>query len=121
MGISHRVVIAQTKPTLLSTRAYSLCLPFDRAESSKLLASPADPSVQIVYQPTTVAVVENGGRTEKQERGKALRQIVAAFIANAGTINTGLVFGFSAVVIPQLRAVDSSLPIDESQASWIGE
>lgn len=57
----------------------------------------------------------------KQERGKALRQVVAAFIANLGTINTGLVFGFSAVVIPQLRRDDSLIQIDESQASWIGK
>lgn len=57
----------------------------------------------------------------KEERGKAFRQVVAAFIANLGTINTGLVFGFSAVVIPQLRRADSDIPIDESQASWIGK
>lgn len=57
----------------------------------------------------------------KQERGKALRQVVAAFIANLGTINTGLVFGFSAVVIPQLKREDSLIQIDESQASWIGK
>lgn len=57
----------------------------------------------------------------KQERGKAMRQVVAAFIANLGTINTGLVFGFSAVVIPQLKQKDSLIQIDESQASWIGK
>lgn len=57
----------------------------------------------------------------KEDRGKALRQVVAAFIANLGTINTGLVFGFSAVVIPQLKREDSIIPIDESQASWIGK
>lgn len=57
----------------------------------------------------------------KQERGKAMRQVIAAFIANLGTINTGLVFGFSAVVIPQLKQNDSIIQIDESQASWIGE
>lgn len=104
-----------------------ICFVFTRrnrgAESSKLLDPAGDPSVKIVYQPTTIAVVENGvdGRTEKEARGKAFRQIVAAFIANAGTINTGLVFGFSAVAIPQLRDVGSSIQIDESQSSWIGE
>uniref|UniRef100_A0A6B2EJE2 Putative sugar transporter n=1 Tax=Phlebotomus kandelakii TaxID=1109342 RepID=A0A6B2EJE2_9DIPT len=55
----------------------------------------------------------------KQERGKPLRQILAAFVSNIGTINTGFAFGFSAVVIPQLKAADSVLPIDESQASWV--
>lgn len=57
----------------------------------------------------------------KQERGKAMRQVIAAFIANLGTINTGLVFGFSAVVIPQLKKADSIIQIDEAQASWIGK
>lgn len=57
----------------------------------------------------------------KNERGKAFRQVVAAFVANLGTINTGLIFGFSAVVIPQLRAKDSIISIDENQASWIGK
>lgn len=90
------------------------------AESSKLLDPPGEP-VKIDYQPTTVAIVENGGRSEKENRGKALRQIVAAFIANAGTINTGLVFGFSAVAIPQLREAASSIQIDASQSSWIGK
>lgn len=57
----------------------------------------------------------------KNLRGRPLRQVIAAFIANIGTINTGLVFGFSAVVIPQLQREDSIIQIDESQASWVGE
>lgn len=57
----------------------------------------------------------------KDERGKAFRQVLAAFIVNLGTINTGLVFGFSAVVIPQLKLKNSLIPIDENQASWIGK
>jgi hypothetical protein len=58
---------------------------------------------------------------DKSERGKAMRQIIAAFIANIGPINTGLNFGFSAVAIPQLRAATSDIQIDDSQASWVGE
>lgn len=58
---------------------------------------------------------------DKKERGKALRQVVAAFIVNIGTINTGLIFGFSAVVIPQLQDALSPIQIDKSQASWIGK
>lgn len=58
---------------------------------------------------------------DKKERGKAFRQVMAAFIANIGTINTGLIFGFSAVVIPQLQSPSSSIQIDKSQASWIGK
>lgn len=78
----------------------------------------AQPQTQIEMQ--TQAAAANPFHS-KQERGKALRQVVAAFIANLGTINTGLVFGFSAVVIPQLKQSDSIIQIDESQASWIGE
>lgn len=58
---------------------------------------------------------------DKRERGKALRQVIAAFVANIGTINTGLIFGFSAVVIPQLQLPTSTIQIDENQASWIGK
>lgn len=63
----------------------------------------------------------NEGQFTKSERGKAIRQIVAAFVANIGTMNTGLIFGFSAVVIPQLESPDSLIPIDQYQASWVGE
>lgn len=48
-------------------------------------------------------------------------QVIAALIANLGTINTGMVFGFSAVAIPQLEKIDSIIPIDKDQASWIGK
>ncbi|KFB36622.1 AGAP007667-PA-like protein [Anopheles sinensis] len=68
---------------------------------------------------TTLATVESQPN-KAAERGKALRQVIAAFIANLGTINTGLIFGFSAVVIPQLQASDSLIPVDESQSSWVG-
>jgi len=50
-----------------------------------------------------------------------LLKVIAAFVANMGTINTGMVFGFSAVTIPQLREADSFIKIDEEQASWIGK
>lgn len=68
----------------------------------------------------TLATVETGQQPNKAaERGKAMRQVIAAFVANIGTINTGLIFGFSAVVIPQLQAPDSLIPVDESQSSWV--
>jgi len=57
----------------------------------------------------------------KKGRGSALRQVIAAFVANIGTVNTGMVFGFSAVVLPQLQAPNSTIPVDEDQASWIGK
>ncbi|XP_031616804.1 facilitated trehalose transporter Tret1-like isoform X2 [Contarinia nasturtii] len=68
--------------------------------------------------PATAAPTANPFQN-KHERGKALRQVVAAFVANLGTINTGLMFGFSAVVIPQLKRPDSLIPINCSQESWI--
>ena len=76
--------------------------------------------------PQIIKTSTNGTSTDakaqdKKERGKAFRQVVAAFIVNLGTINTGLIFGFSAVVIPQLIAPTSSISVDESQASWIGK
>uniref|UniRef100_A0A6E8VUK9 Facilitated trehalose transporter Tret1 n=1 Tax=Anopheles coluzzii TaxID=1518534 RepID=A0A6E8VUK9_ANOCL len=66
----------------------------------------------------TLATVESQPN-KAAERGKAMRQVIAAFVANLGTINTGLIFGFSAVVIPQLQAADSLIPVDESQSSWV--
>lgn len=75
------------------------------------------PQSDTIKPPTVQRVLP---KDSKEERGKAFRQVVAAFIANLGTINTGLVFGFSAVVIPQLEQEDSVIPIDENQASWIG-
>lgn len=72
---------------------------------------------QKVYRPTT----SGPPIQSKEERGKSMRQVVAAFIVNLGTINTGLVFGFSAVAIPQLKQADSLIHIDDSQSSWIGK
>lgn len=53
--------------------------------------------------------------------GSALRQVLAAFVAQLGTVNTGMAFGFSAIAIPQLKAANSSIPIDEDQSSWVGK
>ncbi|EEB19443.1 conserved hypothetical protein [Pediculus humanus corporis] len=78
-----------------------------------------------------IPLVENGlaakpikqdasvGFLSKSERGSAFRQVFAAFAANIGTVNTGLVFGFSAVVLPQLQSSNSTIPINEEQASWV--
>lgn len=69
----------------------------------------------------TSDALEKQPAAPSKDRGKPLRQILAALVANLGTVNTGLVFGFSAVAIPQLRAADSLIQINESQSSWIGE
>lgn len=81
----------------------------------------AGAEVPMVQQNLVALEQQAVNNNSKNERGKALRQIIAAFIANIGTINTGLVFGFSAVAVPQLRGADSFLQVDESQISWIGK
>lgn len=62
-----------------------------------------------------------GTTSDEKGRGKAIRQIIASFIVNIGPMNTGLIFGFSAVCLPQLLAPTSSIQIDHNQASWIGK
>lgn len=59
------------------------------------------------------------GRTS---RGSAVRQVLAAVVAQLGTINTGMAFGFSAIALPQLQEPDSIIPIKEgsTEESWIG-
>ncbi|KAJ0179719.1 hypothetical protein K1T71_004310 [Dendrolimus kikuchii] len=58
-------------------------------------------------------------KASKAGRGKAFRQIVAAFVANLGTINTGMAFGFSATALPQLKSGNFSIHITEAEAGWI--
>lgn len=55
-------------------------------------------------------------------RGSAVRQVLAALVAQLGTINTGMAFGFSAIALPQLQEPDSIIPIEEgsTEESWIG-
>lgn len=88
-------------------------------ENSALVDKGPVPKIVTTNEKGAVTLPNLEGQPDKSERGKALRQVIAAFIANIGTINTGLIFGFSAVVIPQLHAADSLIPVDESQASWV--
>uniref|UniRef100_A0A0A9X5B8 Facilitated trehalose transporter Tret1 n=2 Tax=Lygus hesperus TaxID=30085 RepID=A0A0A9X5B8_LYGHE len=56
----------------------------------------------------------------KRKRGSSLRQVCASLMANIGTINTGMAFGFPAVAIPQLEEPNNGfMTIDKYQASWI--
>ncbi|XP_025199002.1 facilitated trehalose transporter Tret1-like [Melanaphis sacchari] len=55
----------------------------------------------------------------KPTKGSSLKQILVALSANWGTINTGLVFGYTAVSLPHLMMVGSRIPINRNQASWI--
>lgn len=69
---------------------------------------------------TIIEVTDRSLKDEaKLQRGSALKQVIAAFVANLGTINTGMVFGFSAVTIPQLKEESSFIKIDDEKASWI--
>ncbi|KAK9504944.1 hypothetical protein O3M35_009110 [Rhynocoris fuscipes] len=80
----------------------------------------------LVNQPAPKVTVEKlnkeNGRIcnpEKKNRGSSFRQVCATLLANLGTINTGMAFGFSAIAIPQMEDPNSSLVIDQYQASWI--
>ncbi|XP_066997593.2 facilitated trehalose transporter Tret1-2 homolog [Anabrus simplex] len=68
---------------------------------------------------TTIVDIESSKAESKRNRGSSLKQVMTSLIANLGTINTGLVFGFSAVALPQLKNPDSSsLVLGLSEASW---
>lgn len=54
-------------------------------------------------------------------KGSVVRQVLAALVAQLGTINTGMTFGFSAIALPQLQEPNSTIPIvaDSAEESWI--
>ncbi|XP_039748735.1 facilitated trehalose transporter Tret1-like isoform X2 [Pararge aegeria] len=79
-------------------------------------------STPFIKNGTSAIVTKTSAKTTKpgkEGRGKALRQILAAFVANWGTVNTGMAFGFSATALPQLQDPSSSIPVTDSEASWI--
>uniref|UniRef100_A0A1B6MIW6 Major facilitator superfamily (MFS) profile domain-containing protein n=1 Tax=Graphocephala atropunctata TaxID=36148 RepID=A0A1B6MIW6_9HEMI len=57
--------------------------------------------------------------THKHRLGSPVKQVIAAMFGNLGTVNTGMMFGFSAVTIPQLKQPDSFIQITVDEASWI--
>ncbi|XP_037978426.2 facilitated trehalose transporter Tret1 [Plutella xylostella] len=67
----------------------------------------------------TITKAQTQKAADKAGRGKAMRQVLASVVANLGTINTGMAFGFSAVALPQMQGANSTLPVTEDQASWI--
>lgn len=85
-----------------------------------------DPALQPKIQPSTLLDnekdVNNDPENVRTPRGSAVRQVVAALVAQLGTINTGMAFGFSAIALPQLQEPDSIIPIKEgsTEESWIG-
>uniref|UniRef100_A0A1B6CPI6 Major facilitator superfamily (MFS) profile domain-containing protein n=1 Tax=Clastoptera arizonana TaxID=38151 RepID=A0A1B6CPI6_9HEMI len=67
----------------------------------------------------SVAMINTLDDNIKKKRGSCLKQVCWALLANIGAINTGLMYGFSAVAIPQLTEANSTIVVDEDQASWI--
>lgn len=49
------------------------------------------------------------GKTQQPQFGSSLRQVSAAFVAQLGTVNTGMTFGFSAIAIPQMKAITTTI------------
>lgn len=89
----------------------------------RLFRSDSTPFIQNGTSPTIVKTTLPGKTSKpgKEGRGKACRQIMASLVANLGTMNTGMAFGFSATALPQLKSAASSIRITESQASWVGK
>lgn len=67
-------------------------------------------------------VSTNDDPEDPRRRGSAVRQVLGALVAQLGTINTGMTFGFSAIALPQLQEPNSTIPITEgsTEESWIG-
>ncbi|XP_001604742.4 facilitated trehalose transporter Tret1 isoform X2 [Nasonia vitripennis] len=76
-------------------------------------------ATKIQLASTNGIIDKNDAPERKKRKGSPYRQILAALVAQLGTVNTGMVFAYSAIAIPQLKANDSAIPIDDSQQSWI--
>lgn len=86
-----------------------------------------DPKIQLsgaLLRDGKACITQNGHTLDPDKppssRHSVIKQILAAFVAQLGTVNTGMAFGFSAIAIPQLRDANSTIPITETQESWIG-
>ncbi|KAM0737367.1 Facilitated trehalose transporter Tret1 [Formica fusca] len=92
-------------------------------EKTSLVDSALQPKIQpptlLDNEKTDVNNDPNGD--VRTPRGSAVRQVLAALVAQLGTINTGMAFGFSAIALPQLQEPDSIIPIKEgsTEESWI--
>lgn len=82
-------------------------------------AALVDQNFNATIKPTKNGV-ENIQAVHKHRKGSPMRQILAALVAQLGTINTGMVFGFSAIAVSQLKEPNSTMKIDTTQESWIG-
>lgn len=93
-------------------------------DSSKTLPSVLSAGVgsdkQTIPHEANVASLNNVVN-KKQGRGSPVKQILAALAAQLGTVSTGMVFGFSAIALPQMKKEDSFIHITSTEESWIGE
>ncbi|XP_026328667.1 facilitated trehalose transporter Tret1-like isoform X2 [Hyposmocoma kahamanoa] len=89
--------------------------------NSTPLVGTATPVISLTKNPekTPFPIKPKPSKPDKSTRGKAFRQVVVSFVANLGTINTGMAFGFPATALPQLQSETSYIQVTESQASWI--
>lgn len=98
------------------------------AEKTSLVDSALLPKIQqsTVLESDKVNLTPNGTHHDPEDarpinKGSAVRQVLAALVAQLGTINTGMAFGFSAIALPQLQEPNSTIPIVQgsSEESWI--
>ncbi|XP_012233749.1 facilitated trehalose transporter Tret1 isoform X2 [Linepithema humile] len=82
---------------------------------------PADEKTNLNGDGANGAIPNGDPESGRMQRGSAVRQVLAALVAQLGTINTGMTFGFSAIALPQLQEPDSIIPIEEgsTEESWI--
>ncbi|XP_057320505.1 facilitated trehalose transporter Tret1-like isoform X2 [Microplitis mediator] len=98
---------------------------FDPKEKEVLTVDPkTQPKIQGSFiMDKSATLLPQNGHIEPENphlsHGSATRQILAAFVAQLGTVNTGMAFGFSAIAISQLRDANSTMQIDDTQESWI--
>ncbi|CAK9833643.1 Facilitated trehalose transporter Tret1 [Anthophora retusa] len=97
------------------------------SEKSSLVDSTILPRIQSSNQleDGKSALAANNVHTDPENNcnvnGSVVRQVLAAIVAQLGTINTGMTFGFSAIALPQLQEQNSTIPVIEgsSEESWI--
>ncbi|XP_043257845.1 facilitated trehalose transporter Tret1-like [Colletes gigas] len=96
------------------------------SEKSSLVDSTALPKIQSPNQSNEkFDLASNSAPTDPETgqnvNGSVVRQVLAAVVAQLGTINTGMTFGFSAIALPQLQEPNSTIPIAEGsvEESWI--
>lgn len=99
------------------------------SDKSSLVESTLLPQTQLTNQleDGKPELATNSGYSDDENdrnvSGSVIKQVLAAVVAQLGTINTGMTFGFSAIALPQLQEQNSTIPIVEgsSEESWIGK